>query len=64
MPMSAKPEHLTLVVAGGDQSGHGYWMQVGHSGYMMVSQEVTLPKNWDALLKQAETDLGPAPAAH
>jgi hypothetical protein len=48
-------------LAGGDQSGHGYWMQVGHSNYINVSKEIKLLKNWRALLKQAETDLGPIP---
>ncbi len=64
LQLTPKPEQITLVVAGGDQSGHIYWMQVGHSNHTMVSQKVQLPKNWNALLKQAETDLGPLPATH
>jgi hypothetical protein len=61
-PISPKPEDITLVVAGGAQSGHGYWMECGHGGYVPVSKETSLPANWDELLKQAEEDLGPLPA--
>jgi hypothetical protein len=62
-PLSAKPEQLIIVIAGGDQSGHAFWMAPGGtSGYTTVSAAIKLPANWDALLKQAEADLGPAPA--
>jgi hypothetical protein len=64
IPITPKPDQITVVVAGGDQSGHGYWMQEGHSNYTVVSTEIQLPKNWDALLKQAVTDLGPLPPVH
>lgn len=64
IPITPNAKDMMLVVAGGDQSGHGYWMQEGHSNYTVTSQEIKLPKNWDALLKQAETDLGPLPASH
>jgi len=63
VPLTSKPEQLTVVVAGGDQSGHNYWMQPSNTS-IMLSTKTQLPKNWDALLKQAETDLGPAPAVH
>lgn len=57
-PLTSKPENLMIVVAGGDQSGHGYWMQTGYSGnYVPVSKEVQLPANWEELLRQAENDL-------
>jgi hypothetical protein len=51
-----------VVVAGGDQSGHAYWMQVGKKS-MAVSKGIKLPAKakWDELLKQAEKDLGPIP---
>jgi hypothetical protein len=63
VPMWAKPEQLLLVVGGGDQSGHAFWMGPGGtSGYTTTNAEVKLPKAWNDLLKQAETDLGPAPA--
>jgi hypothetical protein len=61
-PLSAKPEQLLIVIAGGDQSGHAFWMAPGGtSGYTTVDREIKLPKNWDQLLKQAEADLGPVP---
>jgi hypothetical protein len=62
----ARPEQVTLVVAGGDQSGHGYWMQGGYSNWRLVSKKIELPEKakWDALLAQAVTDMGPIPAAH
>lgn len=61
IPVTPVPRQIRLVVAGGDQSGHTYWMS-GSSAYGSVIKEVRkLPANWDALLKQAEADLGPAP---
>jgi hypothetical protein len=54
----AKP---MIVVAGGDQSGHGYWMQVGKMS-VVKSKEIKLPAKWSDLLKAAEADLGPIPA--
>jgi hypothetical protein len=62
-PITPRPEQLMIVLAGGDQSGHGYWMQVGHGNYVHVSKEIKLPRHWDELLKQAEADLGPIPVA-
>jgi hypothetical protein len=63
IPITPKADQITIVIAGGDQSGHGYWMQPTTFGNM-VSEEIELPKKWDDLLKQAETDLGPLPAVH
>jgi hypothetical protein len=61
-PLSTKPEQLMVVIAGGDQSGHAFWMAPGGtSGYTTVDAGIKLPKNWNQLLKQAEADLGPAP---
>jgi hypothetical protein len=62
LPIATEPEGIMIVVAGGEQSGHGYWLEVGHSGYVATSAEIELPANWDELLAQAEADLGPAPA--
>jgi hypothetical protein len=64
LPLTAKPEQITVVVAGGDRSGNGYWMAPGDSNHTMVSKEIKLPANWDALIKQNETDLGAAPSNH
>lgn len=61
-PLWAKPEQLLLVTAGGDQSGHAFWMAPGGtSGYTTTDAAIKLPKNWDQLIQQAEKDLGPMP---
>jgi hypothetical protein len=65
MPLVARPDQVMLVVSGGAQAGHTYWMWAGGGGARaVVSKEVKLPAkaNWDALLKQAEAELGPIPA--
>jgi len=59
-PITSKPRNIMIAVTGGAQSGHGYWMQLGQAA--PTKAKITLPKNWDALLKQAEKDLGPIPA--
>jgi hypothetical protein len=55
------PYHLVL--AGGAQSAQGLWMRVGKLQDLTTS-EIKLPAKakWDALLKEAEEDLGPLPA--
>ena len=57
------PEQVKILVAGGDQGGHAYWM-----GPMVwganISCEIELPAKWDDPLFQAEIDLGPLPTAH
>jgi hypothetical protein len=59
--ITTTPDQIRIVVAGGAQSAHAYWMECGKST-LMVGGEITLPANWNDLLKAAETDLGPAPA--
>jgi hypothetical protein len=60
-PISATPEQITIVFAGGAQSAHAYWLDTALT-QTMVSKEIQLPTNWDALIKQAQADLGPLPA--
>jgi hypothetical protein len=59
------PDQLILVITGGDQSAHVYWMAAG-MGRLNVSKAVQTPTQakWDALLRQAEADLGPAAPQH
>ncbi len=59
----SSPSQVRIVISGGDQSGHGYYMGPV-TQYPTLSAEMQLPANWDALLKQAETDLGPVPTLH
>lgn len=58
MPIAVAPDNITIVVAGGEQSGHSYWLQVHGGTYGPVSREIALPSNWDKLLGNAEEDLG------
>ena len=60
-PICRKPEGIVIAVAGGEQSGHSYWMQSGHGGYTAKTMAVQLPAAWEDLLRKAEEDLGPMP---
>ena len=59
-PIVRTPKGIMIAIAGGEQSGHGFWMQPGNA-YRAASHEIQLPKCWDQLLKEAEKDLGPLP---
>ncbi len=60
-PISIKPEQLMIVVAGGKQSGHGYWLRMGCCPTQPISMEIELPSNWDELIAKSIEDLGPLP---
>jgi hypothetical protein len=60
-PITGSPENILVVVAGGLQGGHAYYL-MGCFIEPPMTKEIKLPKNWGALLKQAEKDLGPLPA--
>jgi hypothetical protein len=60
-PMAMKPDNMMIIVAGGKQSGHAYWMRMGCCPTEPLSVEIELPKNWESLIKKAEEDLGPLP---
>lgn len=62
LPLVVDPDDVWIVVAGGEQSGHNYFMQHGTSWAIPQSKQIQLPANWDDLLEQAEEDLGPPPA--
>jgi hypothetical protein len=62
MPISASPRGIKIVVAGGLQSGHLMWLQVGCAAQKPPNAGIKLPDNWEELLKKAEEDLGPLPA--
>jgi hypothetical protein len=53
--ITGKPGNIMIAVAGGEQSGHSYWMQIGTS-YKPVCKELKLPPNWETLLQRAEED--------
>ncbi len=61
MPIAVAPKNIMIVVAGGKQSGHSYWLQVHGGTFGPATREIKLPHNWEELLKKAEEDLGPFP---
>lgn len=61
MPIARKPENIKIVVAGGRQAGHSYWVRAIQLG-VAANTEIKLPANWDQLLRKAEEDLGPIPS--
>ena len=63
MPVTPAPANIMIVVAGGEQSGHSYWLQVHGGTGGPASREIALPGGWQALLEKAGEDLGPLPAA-
>ena len=50
-----------IIVAGGRHPTQAYWMQ-GAQGPKTVSARIQLPANWEKLLQEADTELGPLPA--
>lgn len=62
--LTRTPEQILIVVAGGEQSDHAYWINLGGaSGYQTVTKKMKLPEKteWDNLIKESERDLGPFP---
>ena len=60
-PITRAPRNVVIVVAGGRHPTQAYWMQ-GAQGPKMVSARVHLPAGWEELLKEADAEMGPAPA--
>jgi hypothetical protein len=60
-PYAYNPEQICLVIAGGAQSQHTYIFNSVSKASSKVTKAIKLPKNWDALLAQAEKDLGQNP---
>ncbi len=58
--LALKDEHIRIVVAGGAQSAHAYWMEVGKNTEL-ASESIALPSKWNELIAEAEADLGPMP---
>jgi hypothetical protein len=61
LPITKKPQNIMFVVAGGAPSAHVEWLPTYGIMGVATSAEIKLPKNWNDLLKVAETDLGPLP---
>ena len=60
-PITRKARNLMIIVAGGRHPTQAYWMQ-GAQGPKTVSARIQLPANWEKLLQEADTELGPLPA--
>ena len=58
IPMMTDPKNINFICAGGDHPSLAMWL----AGVTLLGNiEIALPKAWDALLSQAEQDLGPLP---
>ena len=55
-PITRTPEQIILCVAGGHHPTHNFWMQ--GSGPVVTGGAITLPANWEALIAEADVDLG------
>jgi hypothetical protein len=60
-PITRSPRNIMIVVAGGRHPTQAYWMQ-GAQGPKTVSARIHLPAGWEELLKEADAEMGPAPA--
>ena len=61
MPITVAPENFMIAVAGGEQSGHSYWLQVHGGTIGPTTKQIQVPANWGKLLQKAEEDLGSLP---
>ena len=59
MPISIDPQGIKIVVAGGKQSGHMMWLQVGCCPKRLVTEKIELPSNWERLIRDSAGHLGP-----
>lgn len=55
-PITRTPEQIVMAVAGGHHPTHNYWMQSWSRN--VAGGEIHLPAGWDALIAEAEEDLG------
>jgi len=55
-PLSARPENLVLLVAGGGHPTNSYWLE-GYSPHV-VGRRIAVPKQFDRLLAEADRDIG------
>ena len=57
-PICHDPSQIILAVAGGAHPTHNFWMQ--GNAPRLTSGAIDLPSGWDALIAEAEVDLGPS----
>jgi hypothetical protein len=61
-PVTAKPENIVIVVAGGNHPSHACWLQAYN--YQVTGRLIQVPKDFDSLLSAGERDISyrkPAP---
>ena len=59
IPLMTDPRNIHFICAGGDHPSLAMWL----AGVTLLGNvEIELPRNWEALLAQADQDLGPIPA--
>ncbi len=58
LPITRLAKNIMVVVAGGEQSGHSYYMAVGLGPAGPTTATIELPAKWDRLLDEAEAELG------
>ncbi len=56
-PITAKPENIAIVIAGGTHPTHNFWMQTSQAP-QMVSAEIKLPAKWNDLVEKGISELG------
>ncbi len=57
-PICRDPSQIILAVAGGAHPTHDFWMQ--GNAPRLTSGTIDLPADWNALIAEAEVDLGPS----
>ena len=55
-PITAEPDNIVLVVAGGGHPTNSYWLQ-GYSP-RVIGREIRVPETFEQLLVDADRDLG------
>jgi hypothetical protein len=55
-PITERPENIILAVAGGGHPTHAFWLQA--MARAVIGREIDVPRSFDALLAEADKDLG------
>lgn len=56
-PITAQPENIAIVVAGGTHPTHAFWMQTSIAK-QMIGRELQLPRRWNELVAAGASELG------
>jgi len=56
-PLTARPENIAIVVAGGTHPTHAFWMQTSIAK-QLVGRELQLPARWKDLVAAGAAELG------